>query len=238
MPRNGQQPPRGIVPHEDPEKRRESVRKWRAANPEKVREANLKWRTGNRDKARLASRKYREANLEKDAHSSGNIRPRSERGPKKVAIPTRPADVPRAEHRRPTVAFGRATARSLPRTAGMARPGVKRRPQRRFRARGFMHRTRRRVTAASSQLCRVARDRSWFPDAGAFTAMTLARGRVRSRTFPSRLGRTRDRFPAKRNLCPVSEFAGYHPMRNCPRWLRDSTVLPSQYEHCRCAYQS
>jgi hypothetical protein len=89
------------------------VRKWRAANPEKVREANLKWRTGNRDKARLASRKYREANLEKDAHSSGNIRPRSERGPKKVAIPTRPADVPRAEHRRPTVAFGRATARSL-----------------------------------------------------------------------------------------------------------------------------
>jgi hypothetical protein len=51
MPRNDQQPPRGIVPQEDPEKRRESVRKWRAANPEKVREANLKWRTANRDKA-------------------------------------------------------------------------------------------------------------------------------------------------------------------------------------------
>jgi hypothetical protein len=64
MPRNGQQPPRGSVPHKDPEKRREGIRKWRAANREKIREANLKWRTANPDKARQASRAYREANLE------------------------------------------------------------------------------------------------------------------------------------------------------------------------------
>jgi hypothetical protein len=65
MPRNGQQPRRGSVPHKDPEKRREFIRKWRAANPEKVREANRKWRTTNLDQVRQTNRAYREANLEK-----------------------------------------------------------------------------------------------------------------------------------------------------------------------------
>jgi hypothetical protein len=65
MPRNGRPPPRGSVPYKDPEKRREGLRKWRAANPVKAREANQKWRNANRDKTRQMSRKYREANLEK-----------------------------------------------------------------------------------------------------------------------------------------------------------------------------
>src|SRR5580692_9590798 len=50
--RNGQQPPRGYVPYKDPEKRRECVRRWRAANREKAREAAQRWRVANRDKSR------------------------------------------------------------------------------------------------------------------------------------------------------------------------------------------
>ena len=65
MPRNGQQPPRGSVPYKDPEKRRESVRKWRAANREKTREANRKWRLANLEKSRQVSHAYRQANLER-----------------------------------------------------------------------------------------------------------------------------------------------------------------------------
>jgi hypothetical protein len=65
MPRNGQQPLRGIVPYRDPEKRREFMRKWRAANRDKLRKASLKWRTANLDKVRETNRVYREANREK-----------------------------------------------------------------------------------------------------------------------------------------------------------------------------
>jgi hypothetical protein len=54
MPRNGQQPPRGIVPYRVPEKRREFMRKWRAANGDKLRKASQKWRTANLDKVRAA----------------------------------------------------------------------------------------------------------------------------------------------------------------------------------------
>jgi hypothetical protein len=53
------------VPYKDLEKRREDLRKWRAANREKARAANQKWRIANRDKTRQMSRKYREADLEK-----------------------------------------------------------------------------------------------------------------------------------------------------------------------------
>jgi len=57
--------PRGSVPHKDPVKRREFMRKWRAANREKLRQASQKWRNANLDKARQSTRAYREANREK-----------------------------------------------------------------------------------------------------------------------------------------------------------------------------
>jgi hypothetical protein len=56
---------RGSVPHKDPQKRREFMRKWRAANREKLRQASQKWRTANLDKARQSTRACREANPEK-----------------------------------------------------------------------------------------------------------------------------------------------------------------------------
>jgi hypothetical protein len=65
MPRNGQQPPRGGMPHADPEKRREFHRKWRAANREKLRAASQKRRTVNLDHIRETERPYREANRER-----------------------------------------------------------------------------------------------------------------------------------------------------------------------------
>jgi hypothetical protein len=65
MPRNGQQPPRGLMPFKDPEKRREFMRKWRAANREKLRAASQKWRTANLDQVRETNRAWREANREK-----------------------------------------------------------------------------------------------------------------------------------------------------------------------------
>jgi hypothetical protein len=54
----------GPVPHRDPEKSKEAIRKWRAANRERIREAGQKWRAANLDKARQMARAYREANLE------------------------------------------------------------------------------------------------------------------------------------------------------------------------------
>jgi hypothetical protein len=56
---------RGSVPYKDPEKRREGIRKWRAANRERIRETSLKWRTANPDKIRQSARAYRETNREK-----------------------------------------------------------------------------------------------------------------------------------------------------------------------------
>jgi hypothetical protein len=44
------------VPYRDPEKRREFMRKWRAANRDKLRKASLKWRTANLDKVRETNR--------------------------------------------------------------------------------------------------------------------------------------------------------------------------------------
>jgi hypothetical protein len=62
---NDQQPLRGLMPFKDQEKRREFMRKWRAANRERLRTASQKWRTANLEKVWETNRAYREANREK-----------------------------------------------------------------------------------------------------------------------------------------------------------------------------
>jgi hypothetical protein len=47
---------RGSVPYKDPEQRRESLRKWRAANREELRAASGKWRAANLDQVRETNR--------------------------------------------------------------------------------------------------------------------------------------------------------------------------------------
>jgi hypothetical protein len=61
------------MPYKDPEKRREGLRKWRAANREKAREANRKWRLANPDKSRRATRAYREANRERGSRTAAQV---------------------------------------------------------------------------------------------------------------------------------------------------------------------
>jgi hypothetical protein len=82
------------VPHRAPEKRKEIIRKWRAANREKIRETSQKWRAANPDKVRQSTRAYREANREKVRAQQRNMTPRSGRGPKNAVIP-RHRDEPR-----------------------------------------------------------------------------------------------------------------------------------------------
>jgi hypothetical protein len=95
MPRNGQQPPRGSVPYKDPEKRRECVRRWRAANREKAREAGQRWRAANREKSRQMSRKYREAHLENVRARERQYQAAKRARAKEPATPTQGTEVPR-----------------------------------------------------------------------------------------------------------------------------------------------
>jgi hypothetical protein len=83
------------VPHKDPEKRREFIRKWRAATREKVREAYLKWRTAIATKPGWRTVNIVRPILRRCARGSASIRPRSERGRKNAAIPKRRVEVRR-----------------------------------------------------------------------------------------------------------------------------------------------
>ena len=53
------------MPHKDPVKRKEYLKKWKEANKDKGKEYDKKYREKNREKERLRCKKYREKNKEK-----------------------------------------------------------------------------------------------------------------------------------------------------------------------------
>jgi hypothetical protein len=89
------------VPYTDPEKRREFMNEWRAANREKLRQASQKWRNANLEKARQRPAPTGKPIARKFARGSASMTPRSGRGPKNASGPTRRPEV----HRRSDAAF-------------------------------------------------------------------------------------------------------------------------------------
>jgi hypothetical protein len=87
------------APQKDPEKRREFMRKWRAANREKLRAASRKWRNAISKSA--ASRSVPTGKLigRKFARGSASMTPRSEHGQKEAATRGTPAPRRQSESR-------------------------------------------------------------------------------------------------------------------------------------------